>query len=91
MFYTGPSHVEDSSGKYEVLRLLALLSTKVHYMCPHITTHVSSYYYMCPHTIIYVLSYYYMCPDTTTLGEHNAVIGRHQLGPKKRQGCDEVP
>jgi hypothetical protein len=50
-------------------------------MCPHTTTHVSSYYYicvliqlhMCPHTTIYVSSYYYtcvlillyMCPHTT--------------------------
>jgi hypothetical protein len=49
-------------------------------MCPHSTTHVSSYYYMCrlsdSLTNINVLSYYFMFPDTTTLGGHDMVTGR---------------
>jgi hypothetical protein len=38
-----------------------------HYMSPHTTIYVSSYYYMCPHTtscaliLLYVSSYYYIC------------------------------
>jgi hypothetical protein len=43
------------------------MSPALRYMCPHTTTHVSSYYYicvlillhMCPHTTAYVSSYYY--------------------------------